>query len=78
MYNDKNDANSFWKAVIANTFENNYTGKNPLILSKYFEDGGEIPRPENTNFMKRHLGEIKFQKADCRASLEGIKKDFTQ
>jgi acyl dehydratase len=68
--NDENDAEIFWKTVITSTLEKGHTGKNPLILDKHFEDNGEIPRPENTSFLSRHVGEFKFQIGDWRASFE--------
>ena len=74
--NNTSEADSFWKAVISQTLTGGYTGKNPLILSKYYESGNEIPRPEGTSFLHRSLGEIKLQNADWRASFQKLDQGF--
>jgi hypothetical protein len=76
VINEKADADKFWEDVIARTLEGNHNGKNPFILSKYFESGCEIPRPELTSILERSIGEIKFQIADWRASLNGKTEGF--
>jgi hypothetical protein len=70
------EADNFWKAVISRTLTGGYNGKRPLILSKYFENGSEIPRPEDTSVLNRGLGEIKLQKADWRASFQKLDQGF--
>lgn len=70
------EADNFWKAVISQTLTGGYSGKHPLILSKYFKDGSEIPRPEHTSILNRSIGEIKFQWADWRASFQKLEQGF--
>ena len=70
------EADSFWKAVISQTLTGGYTGKNPLILSKYYDNGREVPRPDETSFLHRSLGELKLQKADWRASFQNLEHGF--
>ena len=70
------EADNFWKTVISQTLTGGYNGKRPLILSKYFENGSEIPRPEDTSILHRSLGELKLQKADWRASFQKLDQGF--
>lgn len=73
---ENNEADEFWKTVITKTLSDGYTGKAPLVLSKYLEEGQEIPRPESTTIMTKHIGEIKFQRADWRASFDNSNEGF--
>lgn len=61
---DKLDANNFWNAVISHTLTGGHDGECPFILSKFLEDGSEVPRPEKTTFLHWSIGELKWQKKD--------------
>lgn len=64
-------ANDFWKEVISYTLSNG-----PIQFYKKFDDGRDIPKPENSGILFRHIGELKGQVADWRASLQNRKEGF--
>lgn len=68
------NAQEFWRSVISRTYE---IRPRVFSLSKLFPDGSQVPRPESTgNLLKRHIGEIKGQIADWRASFIDSEEGF--
>lgn len=71
MPTGERQANDFWKEVISYTLSNG-----PIRFYKKFDDGKDIPKPEDSNILFKHIGELKGQVADWRASLENRKEGF--
>lgn len=68
------NAQEFWRTVISRTYENKPT---VFKLLKLFPDGNQVPRPESTGeLLKRHIGELKGQIADWRASFTDSDEGF--
>lgn len=66
------DPVSYWRWVISETYE-----RRQLKLSKQTISGDIVPRPEDTNGMLvRHMGELKGQLADWRASFRDTTEGF--
>ncbi len=71
------EADIFWTQKIIQTLVGLHNWKYPLVFDRYDGEGIEIPKPEETNFIKWSLGEIKSEpKTDWRASLLGLKNGF--
>ncbi len=64
-------ADDFWKMVISYTLSNG-----PIKFSKKFDNGEDVPKPEDSTILFKHIGELKNQVADWRASLENKKEGF--
>ena len=69
-----NGAYLIWNSIIEQTLS---AGK-PLRFPKIMNNGKEIPSPSETrpNIFQKHLGELKGQIADWRASFDGSKAGF--
>lgn len=74
---NEEEANAFWTQKVVQTLIGLHSGKNPLVFDRFDADNAEVPQPENTNFIKWSLGEIKKEpKKDWRASLVGLDSGF--
>lgn len=61
----------FWYMVISRTMSGG-----PLNFPKHLESGDEVPRPETSGLLVRHVGELKGQVADWRASFTIDERGF--
>ena len=61
----------FWYSVISRTMS-----EGPLSFPKLMENGEEVPRPETSGILVRHVGELKGQLADWRASFQDDVRGF--
>lgn len=69
---DNEEAISFWKWVISETYE-----RKAFKLSKQLLNGDSVPRPEDTKgLLVRNVGELKGQIADWRASFRDTIEGF--
>ena len=69
---DMTSPNNFWQDVIQWTIS--LDGKFNFLKS--LPDGSEVHRPEECTFLKRHIGELKGQIADWRASFTDSDSGF--
>lgn len=69
---DMTTPNTFWQSVIQWTVS--LGGK--FNFMKFLPEGHEVPRPEGCNFLKKHIGELKGQIADWRASFNDSESGF--
>lgn len=70
-YNKQSD--EFWNYIISETYSQYVSGGNEYSFKKILLNGQMAPDPQSTSFLQRHLGDLKGQKADWRASL--VNKD---
>lgn len=74
---DIEEAEIFWTQKIIQTLIEFHSGKNPLVFDRYNTHNIEVPKPQNTSFIKWSLGELKGEsKTDWRASLVGLESGF--
>jgi len=71
MAMSEQDSRDFWYSVISRTMSDG-----PLSVDKLLESGEEVPRPEASGLLIRHVGEIKGQIADWRASFDNDERGF--
>lgn len=65
------DAPGFWQSIIEWTLS-----EGTLTFPKAQESGLVVPRPEDSGFLVKHVGELKGQLADWRASLDNDQRGF--
>ena len=72
--NEVNEAHSIWISIIEQTVSAGHKLKFP----KEMDNGEIIPPPDEANpkILRKHIGELKGQKADWRASFEDSDSGF--
>ena len=74
---DAAQTRNYWLEIVRKTFRGGFTGDNPFIILKSGPAGVAIPSPERSGgVLFRHLGELKGQVADWRASIDGTDAGF--
>lgn len=73
MESEDEAAYVFWYSVIQRTLSEK---PKAFVFSKFDENKKEVPRPEKAKGLKKHIGELKGQIADWRASFRDSKEGF--
>lgn len=70
-------ADSYWTEVARKTLAARRTGADPLVIPKSLANGMRTPHPsEATGVLVHHIGELKGQVADWRASFSEHDEGF--
>lgn len=71
------DAQEYWSIVVRETLNGCYSGRSPLVIPKNTESDGAAPHPSLAEgVLVQHVGELKGQLADWRASLNETDQGF--